>query len=39
LGEGEREVPAGVLGVGDLRRELRLRPENMIGIQEETWRL
>jgi hypothetical protein len=33
LGEGEREVPICAFGVGDLRRGLRLRPENMFGIQ------
>ena len=33
LGEGEREGGTGALGVGDLRRGLRLRLENIFGIQ------
>ena len=32
LGEGEREVLGGAFGVGDRRRGLRLRLENIFGI-------
>jgi len=35
LGEGEREGGAGALGVGDLRRGLRLRLENIFGFQAD----